>query len=66
MNLTKLLIFNDIKLSLWNIFVETFLVSLLRIMLPRYSMIYYDISDYGLLYIPLSIIFHVIFDETCT
>jgi lathosterol oxidase len=56
----------DIKLSIINILGETFLVSILRIALPRYSLIYYDFKDYGIPYIFLSIIFHVIFDETLT
>lgn len=62
----KLLIYNDIKLSLINIVVEAFLVAALRMIIPRYSLIYYDINDYSLIYVPLSIILHMLFDETLT
>ncbi|EAR82313.2 C-5 sterol desaturase (macronuclear) [Tetrahymena thermophila SB210] len=56
----------DIKWSCINIFVESFLVSALRLAMPRFSMIYYDINDHSWLYIPFSILFHMMFDETLT
>ena len=49
-----------------NVFVESFLVSVLRMTLPRFSFIYYDVEEYGIPYIFLSIIFHILFDETFT
>lgn len=60
------LIYHDIKWSVINILVESFLVSALRMTLPRFSFIYYDINEYGIPYIFLSVIFHIIFDETFT
>lgn len=62
----KLLIFNDIMWSLCNILGESILVSGLRMTLPRYSFVYYKVSDYGKAYIILSILMHIIFDETFT
>lgn len=60
------LIYHDIKWSTINIIVEAFLVSALRMTLPRFSFIYYDIDDYGIPYIFLSIFLHILFDETFT
>ncbi|CAD8087302.1 unnamed protein product [Paramecium sonneborni] len=62
----KFYIFYDIKWSIINMFFETFLVSIIRVAQPRFSLMYYNISDYGYWYIPISIILHIIFDETLT
>lgn len=62
----KFLIAHDIKWSLINVFVESFLVSFLRMWLPRYSMAYYDIAEYGIFYLLIGFIMHVIFDESLT
>jgi lathosterol oxidase len=59
-------ILHDIKWSIYNIIGESFLVSLLRMTLPRYSFVYYDVSEYGYKYLVLSIILHIVFDETFT
>jgi len=56
----------DIKWSCINIFYESFLVAGLRVMQPRFSMTYYDVNDYSWAYIPVSMLLHVIFDETLT
>lgn len=44
----------------------SFLISALRMTLPRFSFIYYDVEEYGIAYLLLSIIFHISFDETFT
>ena len=62
----KYLIWHDIKWSCINIAIETFLVSLLRIAIPRFSFIYYDINDYSYIYFVVSILLHIIFDEFFT
>lgn len=62
----KFFILHDIKWAMINLFVESFMVSVLRLLLPRYSFMYYDVNDYSLLYIPISIIFHILFDEFFT
>lgn len=62
----KYLIYHDIKWSVINILVESFLVSALRMTLPRFSFIYYDVEDYGIAYIFASIFLHILFDETFT
>ena len=59
-------IWHDIKWSLLNIFGEAFLVSLIRMAVPRYSFIYFDTNDWPIWIIPLSILFHVLWDETLT
>lgn len=59
-------IFGEIKFSVLNVTVEAFLVAGLRMLIPRYSMIYFEMEEYGILYFLLSIVLHVIFDETCT
>lgn len=63
---TEFKILHDIKWSLLNIWGEAFLVSLLRMGIPRYSFIYYDITEYPLWMVPVSICFHVVWDETLT
>lgn len=60
------LIWNDIKWSIINIVGESFLVAALRMTLPRYSLVYYQVSDYGVAYLILSIFLHMLFDETLT
>jgi len=60
------LIYHDIKWSTINILVEAFLVAALRMTLPRFSFIYYDVDEYGISYIFLSVLFHIVFDETFT
>jgi lathosterol oxidase len=62
----KLLILNDIKWSMINIIVEGIIVSALRMTLPRFSYIYYDVNDYGYAYLIISILLHICFDETFT
>lgn len=57
---------HDIKWSVFNIIGESFLVSLIRMAIPRYSLIYYDISEWPLWIFPLSLAFHIIWDETLT
>ena len=61
-----LLIRHDIFLSLINLICETFLVAAIRVSYPRYSLLYYDINEYGIPYLFLSIILHVLYDETLT
>ncbi len=39
---------------------------MLRLWLPRYSRVYYDVADYGWAYIPVSILLHMLYDETLT
>ena len=63
---TEFKILHDIKWSLINIFIEAFLVSGLRMIIPRYSFIYFDYQEYPLWLIPLSFIFHMVWDETLT
>ena len=63
---TDFKILHDIRWSVQNIIGEAFLVSVLRMWIPRYSMIYYSLSDYPLWMIPASIIFHILWDETLT
>lgn len=62
----KTLILHDIKWSCYNMFWESFLVAVLRLWMPRYSLVYYNFQDYSLWIIPFSIIFHMIYDETLT
>ena len=75
----KLLVGFDIKWSVLNILVEAWLVSIIRLLIPRYSKIYYSLDDYSPWYIPVSIIhlkkifkaiilfvLHMIYDETLT
>ena len=59
-------ILHDIKWSLLNIWGEAFLVSMLRMAIPRYSFIYYDLAEYPLWVVPITICLHVIWDETLT
>lgn len=60
------IIMTDIKWSLINILFESLLVTILRMAIPRYSFIYYNINDYGYMYLILSIVIHMLFDETLT
>lgn len=62
----KFKIAHDIKWSLINIWVEALLVSLLRMAIPRYSFIYFEFSELPYWVIPISIICHLIWDETLT
>ena len=59
-------IMHDIRWSLTNIWVEAFLVSFIRMAIPRYSFIYYNTSDWPIWIIPISLILHIIWDETLT
>ena len=59
-------ILHDIKWSCINILVESFIVSALRMVQIRYSFVYFNTGDYGYMYLIISIVMHVIFDETLT
>lgn len=59
-------ILHDIKWSLLNIWFESFLVAVIRMLIPRYSFIYFSVSDWPLWVLPLSVCFHVVWDETLT
>lgn len=62
----RYMIWPDIKWSSINIAFEKYLLSLLRITIPRYSFIYYDINDYSYIYFVVSIFLHIIFNEFFT
>ena len=62
----KFFILQDITASMENMLKEAFLVALIRVAHPRLSFAYYNVNDYPLWWIPLSICLHMIFDETCT
>jgi lathosterol oxidase len=62
----KLKILHDIKWSIINILIDSLLLSLLNMLIHRYSLIYYEINDFGLIYFFISIFMHIIFDETLT
>ena len=53
-------------MSCINVFVESFLVAGLRMLWPRYSLIYYDINEYSYWYLGIGFLLHVIYDETLT
>jgi len=59
-------IMHDIKWSCINILVESLIVSALRMVQIRYSFVYFNTGDHGYMYLILSIVIHVIFDETLT
>ena len=59
-------ILHDIKWSVLNIWGEAFLVSGLRMAIPRYSFIYFEVADWPLWVLPASILFHLVWDETLT
>jgi len=59
-------IIHDIKWSSINILIESLLVSALKMFQIRYSFVYFKVSDYGYMYLILSILLHVAFDETFT
>lgn len=59
-------ILHDMKWAFYNLFFSSFVVSLIRLAQPRYGFIYYNISDYGWPYLFLSILLHLIWDETLT
>lgn len=60
----KLLIMQDVLLSLWNIAGMSFFLSLWTMLQPRYSLMYYDVNDHSYAYYLLSILLHMIVDET--
>jgi lathosterol oxidase len=62
----KFCILYDIKWSIIDTIFQSISFSLLRLAFPRYSFMYYDVNDYPLPYIPLSMLFHIIFDEFFT
>jgi lathosterol oxidase len=42
------------------------MVAALRMTIPRYSLVYFQVSEFGVSYLILSIFLHIIFDETFT
>ena len=49
-----------------NIFIEAWLVSIIRMLHPRWSLMYYNIEDYGWMYFFISLVLHISFDEFWT
>lgn len=59
----KYYIARDIGVSIINLLCEAFLTSIVFMLIPRYSYIYYDVNDYGYGYLIASILVHMCIDE---
>lgn len=59
----KYFIARDILASITNLVCEGFLTSIVFMLIPRYSYVYYDVNDYGYSYLICSILVHMCIDE---